>query len=65
MQVRFLEIPAPHVQDGGEVLPGGQVHDDPRDIDERPPGGLNECLDVLENLDRLALDVSPPDRVPI
>jgi hypothetical protein len=30
-----------------------------------PPGGLDECLDVLEDLDRLALDVSPPDRVPI
>jgi hypothetical protein len=36
-----------------------------RATSESVPGGLNERLDVLENLDRLALDVSPPDCVPI
>ena len=64
-RVRFPEVPPSHVQDGGEVLPCGQVHDDPGDIGERPPSGLDECLDVLEDLDRLMLDVSLPDRVPI
>jgi hypothetical protein len=47
------------------VFPGGQVHDDPRDVGKRSPGGLDERLDVLEDLDGLLLDVSLTDRAPI
>ena len=41
------------------MIAAGEVDDDPSHVGEGPARRLDECPDVFEHLDRLALDVVP------